>query len=214
MRRRGDTNAGAKVNSGSDAPLLGKFRDETGDRLTPTHTQKANRRHRYYVSNRLVSGKPDPTGWRLPAKTFETAVVQALSNHLIRAAERHALLATTDLTTGSVTSGVALQVVARIAEAGIQVAAPLIASGGIGKGRLRIHLSPNALTQALNVQANELSEASLTFDVPFAFLSPRIQQAILTGAHPLDLTLEKLVRSKLPMAWSAQEQILGFAKNC
>ncbi|RYH05589.1 recombinase family protein, partial [Tropicimonas sp. IMCC6043] len=60
-RRRG------QKKTGSDTALLaGKLRDETGDRLTPTHSIKAGRRHRYYVSNRLISGGPDPTGWRLP----------------------------------------------------------------------------------------------------------------------------------------------------
>src|SRR5690606_23639643 len=46
------------------APLTGKLRDETGDRLTPTHSLKAGKRHPYYVSNRLISGGPDPSGWR------------------------------------------------------------------------------------------------------------------------------------------------------
>ena len=41
------------------APLTGKLRDETGDRLTPTHTQRHGRRLRYYVSNRLISGGTD-----------------------------------------------------------------------------------------------------------------------------------------------------------
>lgn len=56
------------------APLVGKLRDETGDRLTPTHTQKQGRRHRYYVSNRLIAGGLDPSGLRLPAKALEELV--------------------------------------------------------------------------------------------------------------------------------------------
>lgn len=48
------------------APLTGKMHDETGDRLTPTHTKRYGRQIRYYVSNRLISGGKDARGWRLP----------------------------------------------------------------------------------------------------------------------------------------------------
>ncbi len=40
---------------------------------------------------------------------------------------------------------------------------------------------------------------------PLAFLSPGIQTAILDGTQPVELTLEPLVRSFLPLDWSAQE---------
>lgn len=56
---------------GANGRFPPKVRDETGDLLTPTHTQRHGRRIRYYVSNRLVTGGPDETGWRLPAKVLE-----------------------------------------------------------------------------------------------------------------------------------------------
>ncbi len=88
------------------APLTGKLFDETGDHLTPTHTKKRALRRanhgeressqdqgrivRYYISNRLIKSK-DPTGWRLPAKTIETAVVEtirvALREHDLKISE-------------------------------------------------------------------------------------------------------------------------------
>ncbi len=58
------------------APLTGKLRDETGDRLTPTHTRRHGRQIRYYVSNRLISGGTDPRGWRLPAVALEAGRCQ------------------------------------------------------------------------------------------------------------------------------------------
>ncbi len=39
------------------APLTGRLRDETGDRLTPTHASKDGRRLRYYTSSRLLQGQ-------------------------------------------------------------------------------------------------------------------------------------------------------------
>ena len=55
------------------SPLAGKLFDETGDRLTPSHTKKKNgHRLRYYVSRRLIqhSGQ-NLSGWRLPAPMLE-----------------------------------------------------------------------------------------------------------------------------------------------
>jgi DNA invertase Pin-like site-specific DNA recombinase len=78
------------------APLTGKFRDQTGDRLTPSHTRKGQIRIGYYVSNRLLTGTKDPYGWRLPARRLETSVAVLIADHLDRLARRHALLATPD----------------------------------------------------------------------------------------------------------------------
>ncbi|WP_298911298.1 hypothetical protein [uncultured Aliiroseovarius sp.] len=46
---------------------------------------------------------------------------------------------------------------------------------------------------------------------PLAFLSPRIQTAIMEGTQPVELTLESLVRTSLPLDWSVQEKLLRFA---
>lgn len=43
------------------AILKGKLRDETGDRLTPTHTIRRGRRLCDYISHRLLRGGPDAT---------------------------------------------------------------------------------------------------------------------------------------------------------
>ena len=49
----------SKARSGTitTAPLAGKLRDQTGDRLTPSHTSKGSSRRRYYVSNHLLTGR-------------------------------------------------------------------------------------------------------------------------------------------------------------
>ena len=57
----------------------GKLFDETGDRLTPSHTRtRKGTRLRYYVSHRLIrrSGEQNPDGWRLPARDLGTKLVQ------------------------------------------------------------------------------------------------------------------------------------------
>ena len=65
--------------------LSGKLFDETGDRLTPSHSKtKAGVRLRYYVSHRLIknSGETTMDGWRLPAEELEAKVALILRQHL------------------------------------------------------------------------------------------------------------------------------------
>ena len=67
------------------SPLAGKLFDETGDRLTPSHTKKKNgQRLRYYVSRYLIqhSGQKDLSGWRLPAPMLEQTVVHLIRQHV------------------------------------------------------------------------------------------------------------------------------------
>ncbi|NRB36641.1 MAG: recombinase family protein, partial [Rhodobacteraceae bacterium] len=89
-KRRGPRPGGAVC---KDVPLKGKLWDETGDLLTPTHSRKGGKRHRYYVSNRLISNGRDPSAWRLPASALEAAVVEAIVGHFSNCADRHAILA-------------------------------------------------------------------------------------------------------------------------
>ncbi|MDG2257788.1 MAG: recombinase family protein [Paracoccaceae bacterium] len=65
--------------------LCGKIYDETGDRLTPSHSKtKAGARLRYYVSHRLIknSGDGNKDGWRLPAEELEAKVASVIAKHV------------------------------------------------------------------------------------------------------------------------------------
>ena len=256
------------------APLKGKLRDETGDRLTPTHTRRRGKRLRYYVSNRLISGGPDPTGWRLPAPALEAALAETIADHLADHARRHAVLATADASTSRSASDAIANLTYRIAADGIAHAASLIVRGRIGGGRLRLELDRDALADAANLPSADLNPALLSIDTPFTCqrrgvemkviagdrapapdavmirglrnahrwaaaltsgttlrrlaehegfseryvariiplsgLSPTIQAAIVDGTQPVDLTLERLVRHRLPLDWRDQESMLGF----
>jgi site-specific DNA recombinase len=54
------------------------------------------------------------------------------------------------------------------------------------------------------------SESYLRTRAPLAFLSPKIQAAILEGRQPAHLTLERLVRTPIPLDWHEQERVFGF----
>lgn len=258
---------------GSPAPLIGKFRDPTGDRLTPSHTRKGHRRIRYYVSNRLLSGR-DPTGWRLPAGRFEASVATAIADHLEQSAKRHALLGAPDVGAGPRLGDRAMELAERLRAGETDLLPVIVHEGKIGTDHLAISLNPTALSGLWEVTPGDLSDTVLTLTPAFetrrrgvetrivvgdtarepdrtllrglvtahkwaadlqsgcplseiarrekvsaahirtraqlAYLSPRLQRAILQGTQPTDLTLEKLVRSQLPLDWDNQERQLGL----
>jgi hypothetical protein len=43
------------------------------------------------------------------------------------------------------------------------------------------------------------------------FLAPDITEAILLGKQPRHLTVDRLVRMKLPLSWQMQRRILNIA---
>jgi hypothetical protein len=261
------------------APLTGRLRDETGDRLTPTHSVKGGRRLRYYTSHRLITGGADHSGWRLPAAELEGAVATVLAEHLKRAAEGHALLAEPDALGAEAHRAAALALAAGLREETQQddLLHRLVASGQIGPGRLSLALDGAALAAALATPVEALAPTLLALDVPLqmrrrgvelrlvagqrepapdakllralakahlwaaamrrgesvvaiarresrsesfirqraelAFLSPRIQAAIVEGTQPVDLTLERIVRTALPLDWTEQERVFGLASG-
>ena len=73
-----------RPNGSMRSPLVGKLFDETGERLTPSHAVKGNRRYRYYVSRSLLKGAAGQTaqGWRIPAMEIEHNLAAALSKIL------------------------------------------------------------------------------------------------------------------------------------
>ncbi len=66
------------------SPLAGKLFDETGDRLTPSHSRKNGKRLRYYISHRLVKDRSQkyPDAWRLPAEQVEGLISGLIRTHL------------------------------------------------------------------------------------------------------------------------------------
>jgi site-specific DNA recombinase len=177
-RRRG---APVGQASGSDAPLKGKVRDETGDILTPTHTTRHGKRQRYYVSNRLISGGTDPTGWRLPAATFEQAVVDAIAGHLEDHAHRHAVLTEDDITKSVSASTSVMALAERLRTKGCEHAAPLIHQVTLGKQTLDIQLDPDTVATASGLNDTAVSNALCKVSSPFACKRRGVETRIIAG---------------------------------
>ena len=281
-RKRGaPTASDGDARPDTSSPLVGKIRDETGDHLTPSHTARQGRRLRYYVSNRLLTGKtgtdyasPDTTGWRLPAQAFEQAVASVIADHLDAAAANQGVLAEPDAVTAVRIAASVPALAARLRQEDKPTLRAILSSGQIGNGVIKITLDPTALATAIGVlpeamhpEASSLTapfalrrrgietkiiagaqvpatdptlvrmfskanrwmqalqdgtalieiarrdghaESYVSTRIPLAFLSPRIQAAILDGTQPRHLSVEHILRVGIPFDWNEQERIFGF----
>ena len=177
-KRRG-TRSGAPADL--EAPLKGKVRDETGDRLTPTHTLRRGRRLRYYVSNRLISGGRDPSGWRLPADAFEASVSTAVAAHLAACAERHIVLDTPDASATGPASKALADMARSIAVKGCRIAASLIDRVELARGRIAIDLGRAALAEETGLVPERLHPGLLTIEAPFACRRRGVETRVIAG---------------------------------
>jgi site-specific DNA recombinase len=84
LLREHRTGCGARSSSTKSCVLIGKLFDESGERLTPSHAVKGDRRYRYYVSRSLMKGSAAQvdSGWRLPAAEIERNVAPAAKSIL------------------------------------------------------------------------------------------------------------------------------------
>ena len=171
---------GGQQTPGPAAPLVGTFRDPTGDRLTPSHSRKGGRRLRYYLSNRLLSGS-DPTGWRLPAARFEAAVAQAIADHVGHTAGRHALLTVPNAGAGEVLQEKADDLVTRLHGGETQLLGEIVREGQLGADRISIALERNVLACILNVAPEDISDATLAIEAPFKTRRRGIETKIIVG---------------------------------
>ena len=188
---------GVSQDHGSAAPLLGKFRDETGDRLTPTYTIKKGRRIRYYVSNGLVSGKPRPDAWRLPAKPFEDAVAGAIAEHLARHAQLRSVSKDSSANAMETASQRAEALAQTINRSGIQAVAHCIADGTIAQNIININLNASTLAGYFDLEQTNLNPALLVIKTKFTCRRRGQETKIVAGeAKPQpDQTLVKALRN-------------------
>lgn len=68
------------------SPLAGKIVDELGERLTPSHTKKGDKRYCYYISQKLVTGvtraDDKQRTWRILAGQLEGAIETAVQKRI------------------------------------------------------------------------------------------------------------------------------------
>ncbi|UYV35754.1 hypothetical protein N4R57_11830 [Rhodobacteraceae bacterium D3-12] len=177
---------------------MGKLRDETGDRLTPTHTRRLGRHIRYYISNRLITGGTDPSGWRLPAGQLEQAVFDIIAKHIGSLARVHRILVNADLQTGDAIRNKASGLAMRLSAGAPDLIRNLVSEGSIGNGRITLILEATELANELNLKPNEIDVTALQIEAPFALRRRGVEGKIVVGdreSEPDQTLLRALVRA-------------------
>jgi DNA invertase Pin-like site-specific DNA recombinase len=180
-RPRGQTGPARRQSPSSLAPLTGKLRDETGDRLTPTHTRRHGRQIRYYVSNRLISGGTDPKGWRLPAPALEQAVANVIAEHIGNLARNHRICTEPDLQRGDAVQAKVHGLASTLSEGASNLVGRIVAEGRIEKHRIVLLLQAAALAEALDIQPDEIDPSALRIAAPFALRRRGVEGKIVVG---------------------------------
>jgi len=158
-------------------PLAGKLYDETGDRLTPSHTKKNGKRLRYYISHRLIkrSGEKDIAGWRLPALPLEEQIAKATLKYMNDNVASSILIAPTAETINK-----AMSAITNIA-CEKNVLFDLIDKISIEPGRIVIALDHKHLAVLFEATKDVLNEEALTFNLPFQTRKRGVETKLIIG---------------------------------
>ena len=202
-RPRGRKSAARQLGARSISPLTGKLRDETGDRLTPTHTQRHGRQIRYYVSNRLISGGTDPQGWRLPAPALEQAVANATAGRIGKLAHDHRIFARPDLQHDGVIQAKARRLANRLSEGAPDLLQKILDEGQIEKHSIVLRLKADGLADALGIQPDEIDHAVLAIDAPFGLRRRGVEGKIVVGDREPEPDRTLLRALSQAHAWTA-----------
>ncbi|WP_347310831.1 recombinase family protein [Defluviimonas sp. SAOS-178_SWC] len=164
--------------------LCRKLFDETGDRLTPSHSKTRNgTRLRYYISNRLAarSGETHPGAWRLPAEELETRITGLVRSMLSRPGFIASLLA-----------GAAADVIAE-ASSGllgmIEDATPdellaFVERIEIVPGTLMLKLSAGSIAERLAADPDHIDADRLVSGHPFQYRKRGVETKIVLADAP------------------------------
>lgn len=181
------------------SPLVGKLFDETGDRLTPSHSRKAGKRLRYYISHRLVTdrSKEHPDAWRLPAEQLEGLIADLVRDHL----KRHDIAA---VLMNNLSAAVISAISARLqATQTTNSCLSLIERADLRSGELTVQLSQGELARVIGCDPNQINLDALILKAPFRMRRRGVELKLHLGDAPaeVDQTLIKnIVRAQRWMA--------------
>ncbi|MFK7746464.1 MAG: recombinase family protein [Roseobacter sp.] len=181
----------------SASPLAGKIYDQTGDRLTPSHSKTAKgRKLRYYVSHRLVRGTAhrDPSGWRLPALELEDKVADLIRRNLNQPQVRAGILsdAAADETAATGTRLAELTATTDTATDANYLFLVLVDRIDIAPGEIRIALAAESLAAQLNVDPARINEDLLATTSKFQHRKRGVETKLIIGDEPADIDVTLL----------------------
>ena len=178
--------------------LSGILYDETGDRLSPSHANKAGVRYRYYVSMRLLhKGKKDSSGWRLPAKPLEDLVMNELELLLCDQQQLHTVFNIANMTIPTMEKITAKAKLLNVDLANddhtkaYAIIHQVIDRITIAPGLLTIALNRKNFAASLDVQFddNDLEDKSYALSVALSLKRRGNEAKLIIGEHAEEPTL-------------------------
>ena len=163
--------------------LVGKLFDETGDRLTPSHSRKNGKRLRYYISRRLVKdrSRKHPDAWRLPADQVEGLLAELVGQHLTRPGAAVAM-------TEGLTAAELNDVSKRLQEQGnVTDRLALIERADLRPGSLAVKLDTEKLANRLDCLPEQINLAELTVEAPFQMRRRGVEMKLHLGEAPAEI---------------------------
>ncbi|MGE0516352.1 MAG: recombinase family protein [Hyphomicrobiaceae bacterium] len=174
------------------SPLSGLVFDNTGERLSPTHSSKNGVRYRYYVSSSSVRGRPrkDEVGrrWRLPAIDLEQIIVGTLRSLLEDEGGLSALIGLERL--APVEAKAALDAAVNFGEA-LNLEEPaklreqlaqLLQRIEVGENSITITLGVGSMRMALGIQHDGKDRDQHKIVVPVRVTKRGVEQKLIVGA--------------------------------
>ncbi|MGI9353477.1 MAG: recombinase family protein [Rhizobiaceae bacterium] len=165
---------------GRRSPLVGKIFDETGDRLTPSHSKKDGKRLRYYISRRLVTDRSQkhPDAWRLPGPQLEALISDVIGKHCNRSDAVPSI--TRDL------PAAAIQAATERLEnlEGHNSYLSLLERADLQPGLVKVQLSQDGLAEALSCELDEINLERLVIEAPFQTRRRGVELKLYLGNPP------------------------------
>ncbi|WP_171210388.1 MULTISPECIES: recombinase family protein [unclassified Ruegeria] len=179
--------------------LVGKLFDETGDRLTPSHSRKNGKRLRYYISHRLVKDRSQkhPDAWRLPADELETLITDLIRKDLSRPDFVAALMP--DVTAAEIPGFSTKLTAVQSAKQGLA----LVARVDLKPGQLAVTLNNQEIAELVECESDRIDSTSLRFEAPFRMRRRGVELKLHLGDAPseVDCTLvQNIVKAQRWMA--------------
>lgn len=174
----------ARKTSKQRSLLCGNIFDETGDRLTPSHTKtKAGVRLRYYISRRLIknSGEVNKDGWRLPAEEPEQKVAHVVRQHLNTSS--FIMQVVPDASAAAITTARA-KVQSITVKKDIKPSLDLIERIDLGAGRLSISINPEKLEALLEQDLEDVPQDHLEITAPFQLRKRGVETKLIFADAP------------------------------
>jgi len=179
----GAAKARGMIGKATRSLLAGKLFDETGDRLTPSHSKKNGKRLRYYISHRLVKdrSRKHPDAWRLPAEQLEGLIVDLVRERL----KRHDIAAwlVCDLPASETMATLAKLETAKQTKQCLA----LIDRADICPGTLTVHLRQEEVASLLAYKPSLTRSAALILETPFRMRRRGVELKLHLGDAPREV---------------------------